>query len=118
MKFSGLAALGAAAAFGLAGCGTITQGTTQEIAVSSAPSGAHCTMTRNGILIAKVKKTPESVKVNKRKYAILLNCEHDGYQPASLTLESGCTTLTDVDFGAAVRPVLRALAQPTGARLR
>mgnify|MGYP001039784060 CR=1 FL=1 len=89
MKFSGLAALGAAAAFGLAGCGTITQGTTQEIAVSSAPSGAHCTMTRNGILIAKVKKTPESVKVNKRKYAILLNCEHDGYQPASLTLESG-----------------------------
>jgi len=35
-----------------------------------------------------------------------------------LTLESGSTTLTDVDIDAAVRQVLQALAQHTGARLR
>lgn len=89
MKFSGLAALGAAAAFGLAGCGTITQGTSQEIAVSSSPAGASCKMMRDGKLIARVQKTPETITVNKRKYAILMTCELEGYQPASLTLESG-----------------------------
>jgi hypothetical protein len=87
MKYQ-LAALAAAAAL-LAGCGTITQGTSQDITITSTPPGAHCDLTRKGEHIATLDSTPGVVKVDKTKSDILLTCRLAGYQDASANLESG-----------------------------
>jgi hypothetical protein len=83
--FAAFAALGVA----LAGCGTITQGTSQNITITSNPSGAHCDLTRKGEHVATLDQTPGTVKVDKTKNDILLTCKLAGYQDASTNLESG-----------------------------
>jgi hypothetical protein len=80
-----IAAIGAA----LSGCGTITQGTSQNITITSNPAGAHCDLTRKGEHVATLDKTPGTVKVDKTKNDILLTCDLPGYQQASTNLESG-----------------------------
>lgn len=85
----GTASAVAVAAISLAGCGTITQGTHQDIAIISTPPGAHCELTRKGAHLATVDKTPGTVKVDKTKNDILLTCSLPGYQEASTNLESG-----------------------------
>src|SRR5690348_10821126 len=86
-NLAALAAITCAAA--LSGCGTITQGTSQEIAITSNPSGGHCELTRKGEHVATLDKTPGTVKVDKTKNDILLTCTKDGFQEASTNLESG-----------------------------
>ena len=73
----------------LAGCGTITQGTSQNITITSTPPGGHCDLTRKGEHVATLDRTPGSVKVDKTKNDILLTCSLAGYQDASANLESG-----------------------------
>ena len=77
------------AASSLAGCGTITQGTSQNITITSTPPGGHCDLTRKGEHVATLDKTPGVVKVDKTKNDILLTCNLAGYQEASANLESG-----------------------------
>jgi len=77
------------AASSLAGCGTITQGTSQNITVTSTPPGGHCDLTRKGEHVATLDATPGSVKVDKTKNDILMTCTLAGYQPATVNLESG-----------------------------
>lgn len=90
MKISTLAAFAAAvAASNLAACGTITQGTAQNIAITSTPPGAHCDLTRKGEHVATLDQTPGTVKVDKTKNDILMTCTLAGYQDASVNLESG-----------------------------
>jgi hypothetical protein len=90
MKLSlGTAAAVSFAAVCLSGCGTITQGTSQNIAITSTPPGAHCDMTRKGEHVATLDRTPGSVKVDKTKNDIMLTCTLAGYQEASVNLESG-----------------------------
>ncbi len=86
MKFHALAAL---AAVSLCGCGTITQGTSQNITITSNPSGGHCDLTRMGEHVATLDRTPGTVKVDKTKNDILMTCSLAGYQDASANLESG-----------------------------
>ncbi len=73
----------------LAGCGTITQGTSQDITLTSNPPGAHCDLTRKGERVATLDRTPGVVKVDKTKHDMLLTCTLSGYQDASANLESG-----------------------------
>jgi hypothetical protein len=73
----------------LAGCGTITQGTSQNITITSTPPGGHCDLTRKGEHVATLDRTPGTVKVDKTKNDILLTCKLAGYQDASANLESG-----------------------------
>jgi hypothetical protein len=73
----------------LAGCGTITQGTSQNITITSTPPGGHCDLTRKGEHVATLDKTPGTVKVDKTKNDMLLTCTLVGYQDASSNLESG-----------------------------
>jgi hypothetical protein len=86
-------AIGAATAVlmavGLSGCGTITQGTSQDIAITSNPTGGHCDLNRNGEHLATLYSTPGRVHVDKTKYDIAVTCTKPGYQPASINLESG-----------------------------
>lgn len=77
------------ASFCLSGCGTITQGTSQDITITSAPPGGHCDLNRKGEHVATLDKTPGTVKVDKTKNDILLTCTMPGYQAASVNLESG-----------------------------
>jgi len=73
----------------LSGCGTITQGTSQNITITSTPPGGHCDLNRKGEHVATLDKTPGTVKVDKTKNDILLTCTMPGYQEASVNLESG-----------------------------
>ena len=83
------AAAAALTASCLAGCGTITQGTSQNINIASTPPGGHCDLTRKGEHVATLDATPGVVKVDKTKNDILLTCKLAGYQDASVNLESG-----------------------------
>lgn len=90
MKLNLGAALAAAfVATTLSGCGTITQGTSQDITITSVPPGGACDLTRKGEHVATLKATPGTVKVDKTKNDILLTCKLAGYQEASVNLESG-----------------------------
>jgi hypothetical protein len=88
MKIQTAAVFAALGTF-LAGCGTITQGTSQNITITSAPPGGHCDLTRKGEHVATLDTTPGVVKVDKTKNDILLTCKLAGYQDASTNLESG-----------------------------
>lgn len=46
------------AAIGVSACSSIVEGTSQEIAISTSPSGADCALEREGITIARVNPTP------------------------------------------------------------
>jgi hypothetical protein len=88
MNIKAIAAL-AAVGFAVSACGTITQGTSQNIAIVTTPPGAHCDLNRKGEHVATLDKTPGSVKVDKTKNDIMLTCQLAGYQEASVNLESG-----------------------------
>ena len=78
----------ALAAVTLSGCGTITQGTSQDIAISTSPPGGHCELNRRGEHVASLTSTPNSVIVDKSTKDITVTCAKPGYQTASLNLES------------------------------
>ena len=86
IKAAGAAAITATC---LSGCGTITQGTSQNITITSTPPGGHCDLNRKGEHVATLDATPGVVKVDKTKNDILLTCKLAGYQDASANLESG-----------------------------
>lgn len=88
MKIQAVAAI-AAISFGMAGCGTIVEGTHQDIAVATTPDGAHCDATRKGEAIGTINSTPGKLSVRKTKDDILLACNKDGYQASSQYLHSG-----------------------------
>jgi hypothetical protein len=84
----------AAALIMAGGCSTIIEGTSQDISISSTPSGARCDLEREGAVIANVKATPAVVTVRKSKYKILAKCDKAGYEQASQYLDSGVATGT------------------------
>jgi len=83
------ATVAALAAVGLSGCGTITQGTTQNITIATSPPGAHCELRRDGGQIATLYSTPDKVNVHKDREDIVLTCAKRGYETTSVILESG-----------------------------
>ncbi len=87
MKMQGIMALAAMCAT-LSACGTIIEGTSQDIAISSAPDGARCELTRKEERLTSVT-TPGKVTVRKTKDDILLTCSKAGYQNTSQYLHSG-----------------------------
>src|SRR5262245_51828498 len=83
-----IAIAAAFAVVSLSGCGTITQGTSQDIAITSSPPGGHCELNRKGEHVASLYSTPGSVVVDKSRNDIVLTCDKPGYQTASVHLES------------------------------
>jgi hypothetical protein len=80
----------------LAGCASISHGTTQQIAVTTEPPGATCTLSRQGLSIATVAQTPGIALIQRDKRDILASCSKPGYQTAIRTLHSG---VADSSFG-------------------
>ena len=91
MKFgiTGLCAL----SFGLFGCASITEGTSQDISVVTNPAGASCIFERQGMNIGSIANTPATLNVPKRKYDILIRCNKAGYQEATYLNHSGLTAV-------------------------
>jgi len=77
------------AGLSLISCSSITQGTSQDIFISTSPGGASCTLEREGVEIAKIANTPGSVNVDKTKHDIEIICSKDGYESATYLNESG-----------------------------
>ena len=80
----------------LSGCGTITQGTSQDIAISTSPPGGHCELDRRGEHVASGSNTPDRVHVDKTKYNIDVTCSKPGYpdgrsSPWKAAMASACS---------------------------
>ena len=80
----------------IAGCASLSHGTTQQIAVTTAPPGAACILSRQGLSIATVAQTPGMALVQRDKRDILATCSKPGYQTAIRMLHSG---VADSSFG-------------------
>jgi hypothetical protein len=84
----------AAAAAMIAGCATITKGTTQAIAVNTpgAP-GAECTPS-SGAIGSRVVTTPATLTVEKSQEAITVHCRKECYHDGSAVIASNMETMT------------------------
>jgi hypothetical protein len=73
----------------LSACATIVSGSTQRIAIDSAPEGASCQVLQGGFPVARIASTPGSVRIEKSHEAVQIDCSKPGYHPAHLTELSG-----------------------------
>ncbi len=73
----------------LGGCASILEGTNQQIAVNTNPSGADCGLYRKGTKIGVILQAPGSTLVNKTKNDIWIVCVKPGYQTATYLNHSG-----------------------------
>lgn len=78
----------------LSGCSTIVEGRSQTIAVNTAPVGASCTVTRKGETMGKIDTTPGSIYIEKSKDDVVIACDKDGYEQATIVDRSGAAAAT------------------------
>ena len=86
-----LAAMGSAMA--VAGCASVTSGTSQVIAVNSDPAGADCALTREGQSLGTVK-TPGPVTIKRDSRPVHVSCRMPGYEDGKVVLNSRYETAT------------------------
>lgn len=86
------AALLAVCASASACASLVGEGSSQNIAIMSNPSGATCTLTRHGETIGKVE-TPGNIIVKRRKYDINIKCNKPGYAEAEYLNKSGLSSM-------------------------
>ena len=70
----------------------VGEGSSQNIAIMTNPSGATCTLTRHGDTIGKVE-TPGNILVKRRKYDINIKCAKPGYQDGEYLNKSGLSSM-------------------------
>jgi len=70
------------------GCSTITQGSDQTVTVGTNPSGASCTLKRDGSKVGAVNPTPGSVTIGKSSDDVSVRCKKEGYQTKATSLRS------------------------------
>jgi hypothetical protein len=63
----------------VAGCATITKGTTQSIDIQSDPAGAHCALTREGAQLGPTT-TPGAVTITLSRKPVSVLCTKEGYE--------------------------------------
>lgn len=98
-----------AIAVGVAGCASITSGTTQSINISSTPDEADCVLFREGKQIATVR-TPAPVTVSRTSKAIRVVCNKPGYNAGESALDAQmeAATMGNLILGGAVGLVVDA----------
>tara|TARA_R110002110_G_scaffold415852_1_gene658131 strand:+ start:35439 stop:36002 length:564 start_codon:yes stop_codon:yes gene_type:complete len=79
---------------GLTACSSIVEGTDQSITVITNPSGASCTLEREGTSIAVVNPTPGTVTVDKSKNNIAVLCTKADHETSAGTLASSFEAMT------------------------
>ncbi len=90
-----------AAALAVAGCSTITEGTTQDISVTTTPTNASCTLTRDGQAIGNISHTPGTVTVDRSTSNIIVTCHKIGFGDGNYTDQSdlAAATLSNIMTG-------------------
>jgi hypothetical protein len=78
----------------LSACSSIIEGTSQEIAINTNPSGADCSIEREGMSIGRVNPTPGATTIQKTKHDITIRCNKDGYEEATYLNHSGAAGAT------------------------
>lgn len=67
----------------LSACATLVNGSSQNVTVSTNPTGASCTLDRVGARVGAIPATPGSVRLDKSKNDLSVTCAKDGYQTAT-----------------------------------
>lgn len=80
-----------AAGFGMSGCATVFEGTSQEISVVTNPPGATCEFDRQGMQVGTIANTPGTANIRKSKYDLSIHCTKPGYQEGQYLNHSGTT---------------------------
>jgi len=116
MKLKVTAAL-AAMSVCLSGCALIFEGRSQEITVSTNPSGASCNIDRKGTTLATIPSTPGAARIQKTKDDITIRCNKSGYQETTYLNHSGVAgaTVADAIGGVLTGGVAWAVDSGTGA---
>ena len=88
----------------LAGCASITQGTSQVLTVNLEPKETMCQATRDGDgTLGSIPYQNPTLNISKDKDDIIVSCKADGYKPKVIKIASSATTagVTGVllDFG-------------------
>lgn len=89
----------------LANCASITEGTSQNIAINTDPPGATCRLDRAGQQLGTVDTTPGTVTVKpKTSDDILVTCEKPGYSQATFLNKSdtAASTFGNIVAGGAI----------------
>ncbi|MFZ3136059.1 MAG: hypothetical protein WA126_01565 [Thermodesulfovibrionales bacterium] len=86
------------------GCATLTKGTSQSLTITTDPSGAVCTLTRDGETIGVVNPTPGTLTIKKDKDDISVVCKKQGFQDSADTMSASFQgmTLGNAIFGGLV----------------
>ena len=99
-------------AMSLTACATVTKGTTQQITINTKPTGAECSLEREGTTIAVVNPTPGSTMVEKDKDPIKVTCKKKGYLEGTemLTSDFQAMTLGNILIGGVIGVGIDALS--------
>ncbi len=76
----------------LVGCATIASGNTQMVYFDSAPTGADCKVSREGIVLHAFT-TPSTLEIERDKDPITTTCDLEGYETSVLTSDSNLETM-------------------------
>jgi len=72
----------------LSACASITEGSTQQIAVRSTPPHAACELVRDGKTLTTIESAPATVTVEKSSSDITVTCRKPGYDPGREVLKA------------------------------
>ncbi len=88
----------------LAGCASVTSGTSQKLTVATDPTGADCKLTVKDVAIGTVSPTPGSIAVKRAGDSIRVICSKDGYRDATYLNKPGlnAATLGNIILGGVV----------------
>ena len=76
----------------LSGCASMFTGTTSNINVTSTPAGADCDIIGHGV------HTPGNIVLSKSHSDVTVNCQKEGYEPASSPVPSTFNTTSLVNI--------------------
>ena len=85
-------------------CATIVDGTSQEITVSTVPTGAACDLKREGATLAAIPVIPGTITVSKSQNSITVTCTKEEHLDASEILSAtfGGTTIGNILLGGVI----------------
>lgn len=78
----------------LPGCATVLDGTTQRVAIQTAPNGAACTVQRGGEYLGTIAPTPGVLLVDRSRRDLTVICNRPGWEPTVANIESKFTGVT------------------------
>jgi hypothetical protein len=94
----------AAAALALAGCASITDGTTQTIIIPVQPKEARCSVVRNDVELGMITGTQQTITISKGARDVIVTCNAPGYlqkvsRLVSTTQTEGMMSFLFLDLG-------------------